>query len=204
MAMPRRGQEQRRGSIQGGSEGTGKALRSATSGDRFFELNFGGEAVAITPDRQHRQFAAALLVRHRAVLRRKASVDLDAVPLRGVPDIVELQIVLLGPEERHRVEALARPEHVAGRRLALPFGDGPMLDADRLACQPVGPSGDIAGGPDTGDARLEIRVDSDAAVNSNPGFLGKRGLRPDPDPDDDEVGIELFPALQCDAVWIER
>src|SRR3984893_8885845 len=105
MAMPRRGQEQRRGSIQGGSEGTGKALRSATSGDRFFELNFGGEAVAITPDRQHRQFAAALPISHRAVLRCKASVDLDAVPFRSVPDIGELQIVLLGPEERHRVEA---------------------------------------------------------------------------------------------------
>ena len=30
------------------------------------------------------------------------------------------------------------------------------------------------------------------------------GLRPHPDPDDDEVGIELFATLQCDAVWIER
>ena len=85
-----------------------------------------------------------------------------------MPDIVELQIVLLGPEERHRVEALARPEYVAGSRLALPFGDDPVLDADRLACQPVGPSGDIAGGPDTGDARLEIRVDSDAALDPAP------------------------------------
>jgi len=73
-----------------------------------------------------------------------------------------------------------------------------------LASQPVGPPGDIAGGPDTGDARLEIRVDGDTAVNSNPGGLGECGLRPDPDPDDDEVGGELFPTLQCDAVWIER
>ena len=70
--------------------------------------------------------------------------------------------------------------------------------------EPVGPPGDIAGGPDPGDACLEIRVNGDAAVNSNPGPLGELGLRPHPDPDDDEVGIELFPALQCDAVWIER
>src|SRR6266403_3840400 len=69
-----------------------EAAPSATSGDRFLELDFGGEAVAITPDRQHRQFAAALPVSHRAVLRRKASVNLDAVPMRGVPDIVELAI----------------------------------------------------------------------------------------------------------------
>src|SRR6202047_2678735 len=198
MAMTRRGQEQRRGSIPGGSEGTGKALRSATSGDRFFELNFGGEAVAITPDRQHRQFAAALPVSHRAVLRCKASVDLDAVPFRSVPDIEELQIVLLGPEERRRIETFVGAEHVAGSRLALPFGDDPGLDADRLASQPVGPPGDIAGGPDTGDTRLEMRVDVDTAVNSNPGFLGERGLWPHPDPDDDQVGIELFPVLQCD------
>src|SRR5438445_5603888 len=177
---------------------------SATSGDHFFELDFGGEAVAITPDRQHRQFAAALPVSHRAVLRRKASVDLDAVPFRGVPEIIELQIVLLGPEERHRVEAFARPEHVAGSRLALPFGDDPVLDADCLASQPVGPPGDIAGGPDTGDARFEIRVDGDTAVNSNAGRLGECGLRPDPDPDDDEVGVDLLVTLQCDAVWIER
>src|SRR5207253_9091278 len=177
---------------------------SATSGDRFLELDFGGEAVAITPDRQHRQFAAAPPVSHRAVLRRKASIDLDPVPFRGMSDVIEQQIVLLGPKERHRVEALPRPEHIAGSRLALPLGDDPVLDADRLASRPVGPPGDIAGGPDTGDARLEIRVDGDTAVNSNPGFLGERGLRPHPDADDDEVGIELFPGLQCDAVWIER
>src|SRR6266446_3781647 len=144
-----------------------EAAPSATSGDRLFELDFGGEAVAITPDRQHRQFAAAPPVSHRAVLRRKASIDLDPVPFRGMSDVIEQQIVLLGPKERHRVEALPRPEHIAGSRLALPFGDNPVLDADRLACQPVWPPGDITGSPDTGDARLEIGVDGNAAVSSN-------------------------------------
>ncbi len=111
--------------------GQGRPCRSVPSGDRLFELDFGGEAVAITPDRQHRQFAAALPVSHRAVLRRKASIDLDPVPFRGMSDVIEQQIVLLGPEERHRVEALPRPEHIAGSRLALPFGDNPVLDARR-------------------------------------------------------------------------
>ena len=50
-------------------------------------------------------------------------------------DVIEQQIVLLGPKERHRIEALPRPEHIAGSRLALPFGDNPVLDADRLAGQ---------------------------------------------------------------------
>ena len=121
-----------------------------------------------------------------------------------MPDIVELQIVLLRPEERHRVEALMRAQHVAGSRLALPFGDDPVLDADRLAGQPVGPPGDIAGGPDAANACREIGIDGDASVNGDPGRLGERGPRPDPNPDDDEVGIEPFAVLQCDAVWIER
>jgi hypothetical protein len=47
--------------------------------------------------------------------------------------------VLLSPKKRNSVEALARAEHVAGRRLALAFGNHPMLDANALAGQPVGP-----------------------------------------------------------------
>src|SRR5271169_294512 len=168
---------------------------SGSGRDHPFELDLGSEAVAVAPDRQHRQFAPGLAVGHRAVLRRKAAVDLDPVPFRGVTDIGKLQIVLLGPEERHCVEPFARADHVAGGGLTLPLGDDPVLDADPLAGQPVGPPGDVAGGPDAGNARLEIRVDCDAAVDRYPGLLGEYRLRPHPDPDDDEVGLELFPAL---------
>src|SRR5262249_4272678 len=78
--------------------------------------------------------------------------------------------------------------------------------AARRCIDPPPTSGqpDIAGGPDPGDARLEMWVNGDTAVNGDSGPLGERGLRPHPDPDDDEVGIESFIALQCDAAWIER
>ena len=76
--------------------------------------------------------------------------------------------MLLGPEERHGVEPLARTEHVAGGGLTLPLGNDPMLDADRLAGQPVRPSRYVAGGPYTRNVCLEIRVDSDAAVTAMP------------------------------------
>src|SRR4029077_2484238 len=106
MAMPRRGQEQRRGSIQGGLEGTGKALPVSYQRRSFFRAQFRRRGCRNHARSSAPPIWAALPVSHRAVLRRKASVNLDAVPMRGVPDIVELQIVLLGPEERHRVEAL--------------------------------------------------------------------------------------------------
>src|SRR6202040_1944315 len=108
---------------------------SSSSGDRVFELDLGGEAVAITPDRQNRQLPAAMPVSHGAVLRLEPAVNLDPVPLPGMADIGEQKIVLLSPEERDGVEALAPPKHVTGRRLALTFGNDPVLDADRLARQ---------------------------------------------------------------------
>jgi len=109
-----------------------------------------------------------LPVSHGTVSRRKVTVDLDAIPFRGVPDVGTLQVVLLGPEERHTASNRSRTEYVACGNLALPFGDDPMLDADRLAGQPVGPSGYVAGGPDPGNIRLKIGVDSDAAIDRDP------------------------------------
>ena len=42
---------------------------SSRSGDCLFELDLGGEAVTIAPDRQNRQPASAMPVGHGAVLR---------------------------------------------------------------------------------------------------------------------------------------
>ena len=107
-------------------EGAGASSRSS---ERLFELNLGGETVTIAPDRQNRQLAAAMPVSQGAVLRLEPAVYVDPIPLSGVADIVEQQVVLLGPEERNCVEALARAKHVAGRRLALAFGDDPEIDS---------------------------------------------------------------------------
>ena len=106
-----------------------------------------------------------MVVRDGAVLRFEPAVNLDPVPLPGMADIGEQQVVLLSPEERDSIEALVRPEHVAGCRLTLAFGDDPVLDADPLARQPVGPSGDVAGSIDARKAGLEILTHHDAAVD---------------------------------------
>src|SRR6267142_1520706 len=57
---------------------------SSRSGDRLFELDLGGEAVVIAPDRQNRQLPAAMPVNHGAVLRLETAVNLDPVPLPGI------------------------------------------------------------------------------------------------------------------------
>jgi hypothetical protein len=77
------------------------AEASSGSSERLFELNLGGEAVTIAPDRQNRQLAAAMPVSHGAVLRLESAVYVDPIPLAGVADIVEQQVVLLGSGRLH-------------------------------------------------------------------------------------------------------
>ena len=55
-----------------------------------------------------------------------------------------------------------------------------------------------------GNARLEIRIDGDAALDRDPSLFGKCRLRPHTNTDDDEVGIEPVPALQRDMAPLER
>src|SRR5262249_4903997 len=75
----------------------GSPTSFAPKGDGFFDQPgfcvFGGEAVAITPDRPHRQFARTRARSPRAVLRWQPPVNLDPVAMRSVPDVIELQIV---------------------------------------------------------------------------------------------------------------
>jgi hypothetical protein len=116
-------------------------------------------------------------VSHRAILRLEAAVYVDPVPLPGVADIVEQQVVLLGPEERNSVKALARPQHVARRRLTLAFSDDPMLDANGLAGKPVGPPGDVARRKDTGNARLQVLVDECDKLGASRVFVFDHNVR---------------------------
>jgi hypothetical protein len=80
---------------------------------------------------------------------------------------------------------------MAGGGLTLPLGNDPILDADRLAGQPVRPSRYVADRPYTRNVCLEIRVDGDAAVDHDAGMLGERRLGSHADADDDKVGVPV-------------
>ena len=52
----------------------------------------------------------------QAVLAGDVAVDRQLVPFLGMADIVDRDVVVLAPEERHGVELLAQAEHVAAPR----------------------------------------------------------------------------------------
>jgi hypothetical protein len=62
-----------------------------------------------------------------------------------VTDVSDADIVLLGPEERHGIEALEQAEHVARGGLALALGHHPVFDAFRARSDAfAGSSGPLA------------------------------------------------------------
>src|SRR5438067_1197566 len=117
------------------------------------------------------------------------AMDIDAIPGLGVADVVDRDVVVLAPEEGHRVESLAASQHVAGRRLALPFGDHPVLHANAVAGVRIGPSRDIAGGEDARHAGFEVLVDGDPPVDREPGALGEAQRRTNADAEHEEVDV---------------
>ena len=83
-------------------------------------------------------------------------------------DVFDRDVVVLAPEERHRVERFAAPEHVARRDLPLALGDHPVLDSDALSRMRIRPPRDVAGGKDPAGARLEVLVDDHALSSVRP------------------------------------
>jgi hypothetical protein len=117
-------------------------------------------------------------------------LDVDAVPLLGVSDVGNADVVVLTPEEGDDPAALPISQHVLGRDLSVSLGDDPMLDADSFAAVRIGPSGDVAGSVNAGDARLQVFIHQDAAIEGEARFLGEEKGRPHPDAGDDDVARE--------------
>ena len=86
----------------------------------------------------------------------------------GVSDIGEPEVILFGPEEWDRVKPFAVTKNIACRRLSLALGHNKMFDADSFAGEPVRLTRDVAGSEYAWDARLEVFVDDDAAINGEP------------------------------------
>src|SRR5581483_9434231 len=130
---------------------------TATPRRSLFSLyfQFGFEAGAVAIDRGHGQCAAAELVAQETVASGDVAIDLYAVPVLRVADIVDRHVVVLAPEERHGIERSSLAEHAVRRGLTLAFGDHPVLDADVLFRVPVGPARNVAGGVDARNAGLQ-------------------------------------------------
>src|SRR6202161_686470 len=143
------------------------------------------QACDVALDRGYRQHTALALVARQAVPLHDVAVDIDLVPGFGVTDIIDRHVVMLAPEERHRIERLARAQHVARRGLALAFRHHPMLDPDIFFRMRIGPARDIAGGKDAGNAAFEEFIHRDATVEFQAGRFGQGQARTHADADHD-------------------
>src|SRR6202050_1563434 len=120
-----------------------------------FHFQLGTETCQIAVYRSDCKNPPFTFVFEQTILGLDIAVDCDLVPVLGVPDIVYRHVVVLTPEERHRVESLTLSQHVERGGLSLAFRDHPMLDSDCLAAIRIGPAGDVACGIDTADAGFE-------------------------------------------------
>src|SRR6202035_2273554 len=104
-------------------------------------------------------------IAHQTIARLDVAVDIDAIPLLGVADIVDRHVIVLAPKERHLRKSLFLPKHISCDSLTLTLGHNPMLDPDVLARMRIGPARNVSGCIYSRYAGLEIFVDGDAAVN---------------------------------------
>ena len=119
-------------------------------------------------DHRDRELLGSQPIRDGAVSTLQRPRDLGFVPVFGVSDIGEAEVVLFRPEEWNVIEGFTPAEDVVRRRLALALGDDPMLHANSLTGQPVRPACDVAGSEDALDAGLEVLIDDNAAIDREP------------------------------------
>ena len=162
------------------------------------------EARAVARDSGNGDAAVVLEEGDHRILLLERSVHLDAVPSFGVSDVSDRDVVVLAPEERHRVEWFAAAEDVARRDLPLALRDHPVLDSNALVRMRIRPPRDVARGKDPAGARLEVLVDDDAFVERESGVLGQRRRRTDADAHHDEVGVDRSAAAQANRAAIDR
>src|SRR5208282_1174732 len=133
------------------------------------------KTLAVASDSGNGERLAFALKGELAIVIFDTAVQIEPVPLLRVTDVVEGKIELCGPEKRYGVEPLALTQYVAGRGLSLALSYHPMLDANTIASERIGPASDVAGGENARDAGFEMLVDQYAAIRLDPGALGNIG-----------------------------
>jgi len=101
------------------------------------ELDLRTKSFKIAMDHGGRELSASAPIGYGAVSTLQRSRDLGLVPVLGVSDIAETEVILFGPEEWDVIEAQAPAEDVVRRCLALALGDDPVFDTNSLTGQPV-------------------------------------------------------------------
>src|SRR5215213_6666047 len=112
-------------------------------------------------ERHGRKYPPVLPVeRYEVPLFHTAPYD-ELVPLGVVPGVLEIMLVLIGPEPGNLVVRLVLPQHIPGRRLPLLQRVLPVLDADVALEHGVIVIGYITRRVDPLHTRTAVLVDQD-------------------------------------------
>src|SRR5215510_4086669 len=140
-----------------------RLMRMSGYGRPPLHFDFDHKALRISIDGREGEQLPVLLEARGEVPLVGVAVGHDPIPVLGVADVVDGDVVVCAPEERHEGEPLVRPQDVASRGLAHAFGDNPVFDANSLASMWIRPARDVSRRKNTGCAGLEVFVDAHAA-----------------------------------------
>src|SRR5260370_41399742 len=113
-------------------------------GAGFHRVARSGDGVVIIDPRRRDQ---ATLPQVEDGERRRAEIaaDDDLIPRQRRSDVLQGELVLVGPEPRHLVVGLCDPAHRPSHGKALPLCGLEMLDPDRRLAQRTEDAGYVAG-----------------------------------------------------------
>src|SRR4051794_21438977 len=100
---------------------------------RLLYRYFGFEAIDVAGYRSGGEHLSVAFEPQDAVLGCDVAFDHKLVPMLGMADIADLDVIMLTPEERNGCVSLAVSQHSARGGLTLTLGDNPMFDANSLA-----------------------------------------------------------------------
>src|SRR2546423_709743 len=148
-------------------------------------------ATAIEPDRGSHHTVDQVKADQLAILQRAA--DDELVPFLDMAGVLELVLVLVGPEGV-QVVVLSALEHRPGRCRTLLLGVVVMLDPDP-AEQRVHVVRHVASGEDVGHVRSALRVDEDTVVHGDTAALQHLDIRLNTDGYNCEIARHLAAGL---------
>ena len=116
--------------------------------------------------------------------------DGDVVPFGGVAQVLDVEVVLVGPEVEDGGVGLGIAEHRLCRSSALVKGIVPMLDSEPMSEAGVEPVGYVPGCEDVGVGGTAVLVDENASFDIKAGGLSERGVGGDPHAYDYEIAVD--------------
>ena len=159
------------------------------------ELELRTQALKVAPDCRDSKNPAVTAIGRPAVLLLEPPVDLNRVPLFRVADIKDADVIVHAPEERHRIERLAPPEHIACRGLPLTLGDDPVLDPNTFTAVEIGPPRDVAGGEDPGIVS-RYSLTTTPRSTSSPAFSARPSAGRTPTPTTTRSAVRFSPVCR--------